>query len=290
MATSTLPRTLDVPAPSFAEVNGRRIAYDEVSPPDPKGAVVLLTGLASKRLGWRRQMGPFGQIYRTIAMDHRDSGDSYMADAPYTVADQADDVAGLLGALGVARAHVVGISMGGFIALELTLRHPEVVDHLVLTSTSAGGPTHIPAKLAIRLSLVLPRPPWIEAGRLAKRSYRAILAPGYARAHPDVMEQIAATARYRPQSAAAYRRQLNACLTHNASARPGEIHAPTLVIHGTQDPLVPIGNGRYLAAHIPGARRIEYERTGHVPIIERAEEYNRDVLAFLGGQATGPTA
>ena len=88
VATSTL-RARSTCRPSFAEVNGRRIAYDEVSPPDPKGAVVLLTGLASKRLGWRSQMGPFGQIYRTIAMDHRDSGDSYMADAPYAVADQA---------------------------------------------------------------------------------------------------------------------------------------------------------------------------------------------------------
>jgi 3-oxoadipate enol-lactonase len=283
MPASALPRTLDVPAPSFAEVNGHRIAYDEVAPPDPQGTVILLTGLASKRLGWRMQMVPFGQVYRTIAPDHRDSGDSYAADAPYTVADQADDVAGLMQTLGIARAHVVGISMGGFVALELTLRHPDLVDHLVLTSTSAGGPTHVPAKLRIRLALILPRPPWAEAGRLAKRSYRAILAPGYARAHPEVMEQIAATARYRPQSAAMYRRQLNACLAHNASARLGKITAPTLVIHGTQDPLVPVGNGRYLAAHIPGARLIEYERTGHVPIIERADEYNRDVLAFLGG-------
>src|SRR5258707_8643652 len=129
MAVQVAP--LVVAPPSFVEVNGHRIAYDEVAPPNPKGTVLLLTGLASKRLGWQMQLQPFGQMYRTIAMDHRDSGDSFYADAPYMTADQAEDVAGLMKALGVTRAHVVGISMGGFIALELTLRHPELVDRLV---------------------------------------------------------------------------------------------------------------------------------------------------------------
>jgi pimeloyl-ACP methyl ester carboxylesterase len=284
MAVQVAP--LVVAPPSFVEVNGHRIAYDEVAPPNPKGTVLLLTGLASKRLGWRMQMQPFGQVYRTIAMDHRDSGDSFYAEAPYMTADQAEDVAGLMRALGVTRAHVVGISMGGFIALELALRHPELVDRLVLTSTSAGGPTHVPAGFWMRLALRLPRSRRGDIGKLAKRSYRAIMAPGYARTHPEVIEIIAEIARYRPQTPAGYGRQLHTCLTHNASSRLDAIHAPTLVIHGTQDPLVPVGNGRYLASHIPGARLILYERTGHVPIVERPEDYNRDVLAFLGEGST----
>jgi 3-oxoadipate enol-lactonase len=284
MAVQVAP--LVVAPPCFVEVNGHRLAYDEVAPPNPKGTVLLLTGLASKRLGWQMQLQPFGQMYRTIALDHRDSGDSFYADTPYMTADQAEDVAGLMSALGITQAHVVGISMGGFIALELTLRHPELVDRLVLTSTSAGGPTHVPAGFWMRLGLMLPRSRRGDIGKLAKRSYRAIMAPGYARTHPEVMETIAEIARYRPQTPAGYRRQLHTCLTHNASARLDGIHAPTLVIHGTQDPLVPVGNGRYLASHIPGARLILYERTGHVPIIERAEDYNRDVLSFLGEGST----
>jgi pimeloyl-ACP methyl ester carboxylesterase len=133
----------------------------------------------------------------------------------------------------------------------------------------------------MRLSLRLPRPRWGDRGKFAQLTYKAILAPGYARTHPEVMEAIATAARYRPQSPAAYRRQLHACQGHDAASRLGAIRAPTLVVHGDVDPLVRMANGRYLAAHIPGARLIIYERTGHVPIIERVDDFNRDVLAFL---------
>src|SRR5260370_16413952 len=111
MAVQVAP--LVVAPPSFVEVNGHRIAYDEAAPPNPKGTVLLLTGLASKRLGWQMQLQPFGQVYRTIAMDHRDSGDSFYADTPYMTADQAEDVAGLLSALGITPTPVVRPSLCG---------------------------------------------------------------------------------------------------------------------------------------------------------------------------------
>lgn len=276
---------MQVPPPSFVAVNGRKIAYDEVAPESPAGTVLLISGLGAKRLGWYKQLAVFGTKYRTIALDNRDIGDSDLADAPYRTGDQADDAAALLRALGVERAAVVGISMGGFIALELALRHPDLVEKLVLTSTSAGGKTHMQPGWRMRLMLGMPRylPRWLrpDAGTVAKRSYAAIMAPGYCAAHPDEWEHIGAVALYRPQPAAAYLRQLGACLTHNAGDRLGQIAVPTLVIHGTVDPLVPPANGEYLAAHIPGARLIRYPATGHVPIIERADDYNRDVLAFL---------
>lgn len=278
---------MQVPTPSYVAVNGRKIAYDVVAPASPAGTVLLISGLAAKRLGWYKQLPVFGARYRTIAMDNRDIGDSDLVEAPYRTADQTDDAATLLRALGVERAAVVGISMGGFIALELALRHPELVSNLVLTSTSAGGSTHVQPGWRMRMMLGMPRfvPRWLrpEPGTVAKRTYAAIMAPGYCAAHPDEWEHIAQVARYRPQPAAAYLRQLNACLTHDASARLGTITAPTLVIHGAVDPLVPPANGEYLAAHVPGARLIRYPATGHVPIIERADEYNRDVLAFLDG-------
>ena len=106
---------MQVKTPSKVLIDGRALAYDEVSPPDPKGTILLLTGLAAKRLGWYKQLEVFGQTYRTIALDHRDTGDSDLASGSYTTADQADDAAAVLQALGVERASVVGISMGGFI-------------------------------------------------------------------------------------------------------------------------------------------------------------------------------
>ncbi|HLY32728.1 MAG TPA: alpha/beta fold hydrolase [Ktedonobacterales bacterium] len=272
--------TLQVATPSFVTVNGHRLAYDEVSPPNPRGTILLLTGLAAKRLGWYKQMPVFGQFYRTIAIDHRDVGDSDETPVPYTIADQADDAAVLLGALGVSRAYVIGISMGGFIALRLTIQRPDLVEKLVLTSTSAGGATHVNPSQEILAMLVQPRE-GVEIGELAKRTYARIMAPGYCESHPDDWERVAENARYRPQSVEAYGRQLQACLGHDVASRLGEIHVPTLVIHGDHDPLVPYPNGQYLAAHISGARMITYFDVGHIPIVERADEYNRQVLAFL---------
>jgi pimeloyl-ACP methyl ester carboxylesterase len=267
--------------PSYVVVNRRKLAYEEVSPEAPEGTILLITGLASKRQGWRKQVSAFGQRYRTIIFDNRDIGDSDLATEPYLTADQADDTAGLLRALGVNRAYIVGISMGGFIALELALRHPELVEKLVLTSTSAGGRTHVPPHWLVTLMLLMPRFGKQDPGAIAKRVYARLMAPGYCAAHPDEWEDIAELARHRPQPAVAYRRQLEACQRHDVAGRLAEISVPTLVIHGMVDPLVRTANGKYLAEHIPGARLILYPDTGHIPIVERAEDYNRDVLAFL---------
>jgi pimeloyl-ACP methyl ester carboxylesterase len=271
---------LEVPPPSFVTVHGRRLAYDEVSPSHPRGTVLLLTGLGSKRLGWYKQLPVFGQVYRTIALDHRDTGDSDLATDPYTTADQADDAAAVLQALGVASASIVGLSMGGFIALELALRHPELVQELVLTGTHAGGPTHV-APGPEMIALLMQDRTGVEIGEFFRRVYTQLMAPGYAESHPKEMERIAENARYRPQPPEAYRRQLQTTLTHNASGQLDQIRVPTLVVHGEVDPLVPVANGRYLAEHIPGAQLICYPDTGHISIVERADDYNRDVLAFL---------
>ncbi|MEO7000478.1 MAG: alpha/beta fold hydrolase [Ktedonobacterales bacterium] len=278
-------QTVTFSAPSYITVNGHRIAYEEVTPPMPKGTVVLITGLASKRQGWRKQLPDFGQTYRTLVLDNRDIGDSDPVAEPYRTADQADDVAALLRERGIDSASVVGISMGGFIALELALRHPDLVEKLVLTSTSAGGRTHVQPSWNITMLLLLPRlvPPFLrpEPGAAAKRTYARIMASDYCASHPDDWESIAEIARHNPQPVAAYRRQLAACQQHDAASRLGEIHVPTLIIHGAVDPLIPPANGVYLAEHIPGARLILYPDTGHIPIVERATDYNRDVLAFL---------
>lgn len=273
---------MQVKEPSSVLVNGRKLAYDEASPANPadaKGSILLLTGLASKRLGWARQLEVFGREYRTIAMDHRDTGDSDEVAEEYAVADLADDAAALLKALGIARTHVVGISLGGFAALQFALRHPDMLDKLVLVSTSAGGSTHVPSAPEI-VALLTPAP-GMEVGARAIHTYSRIMAAEFVAAHPEELQRIAETARYRPLSAAGYMRQLRATLAHDVAEMLHHITAPTLIIHGDVDPLVPAANGAYLAAHIPGAKHIVYQGVGHIPIVERAEQFNRDVLAFL---------
>ena len=270
---------MPVKEPSFVMINGRRMAYDEVSPSQPKGTVLLLTGADSNRLTWYKQLDVFGRAFWTIAVDYRDTGDSDPVSEPYTIVDLAKDAVFVLDALGVQRAHVVGISLGGYVALQMAWRHPERVEKLVLVSTSA---TFIPPSPSMMAQMrQLQQDPHVEAGQRMQRILALISAPGYFASHPEDWDKIAEWASYRPQRAEAAMRQMQACLTYDMSGQLDQIQVPTLVVHGELDPRVALENSRFLAEHITGARLLLYPNTGHLVIIERAEEFNQDVLAFL---------
>lgn len=267
--------------PRFVTVGGRRIAYEQTGRDDAATTVLLLCGIGAKRQGWYKQLPVLGEQFRTIAIDYRDVGDSDPADGSYSIGDLADDVAGLADALGIERASLVGISMGGFIALELALRRPALVERLVLVVTSAGGATHVSTSPQI-LQLLMPgEGVAVEDGAGARRVTSAVAAPGYAERAPEEIDTFVEIALHNPMRVEAYLRQLEACRAHDVSGRLGEIAVPTLVLHGDVDPLVPLANGEVLAAGIAGARLVVYADTGHIPEVERADEFNRDLIGFL---------
>lgn len=282
-----------VKEPSFVVVEGRRIAYDDVTPTDPKGSIVLLPGAESNRLTWYKQLHVFGRVFRTIAMDYRDTGDSDPASESYTVADLADDAAGVLTALAIERAHIVGISLGGYVALQMALVHPERVAKLVLVSTSAA---YVPAGTQMQQMLTLPQQRTHDMPDEQDEEYRQesqqdnermqqllamVTAPGYFANHPDEWKRMAEWTRYRPMRQEALLHQLQACRSFNVSAQLKELQVHVLVVHGELDPRVDPEYGRFVAQQIKGARLLLYPNTGHLVPIERAEEFNRDVLAFL---------
>jgi pimeloyl-ACP methyl ester carboxylesterase len=271
---------MEFATPRLITIHGRRFAYDEVGPHEPVRTVFLLCGIGAKRQGWYKQLPVLGGRFRTLALDYRDVGDSDAASEPYGIGDLADDTAGLADALGIRQAALVGISMGGFVALELTLRRPELVEKLVLVVTSAGGPSHVSASREI-IALLMPGDEDVETGEGARRVCSAVAAPGFAGRHPEEIDTFVEIARHNPMTREAYLRQLQACRAHDVSARLVEIGVPTLVIHGEVDPLVRVQNGRLLAERIRGAELIVYADTGHIPEVERVEEFNRDLLAFL---------
>jgi pimeloyl-ACP methyl ester carboxylesterase len=133
------------------------------------------------------------------------------------------------------------------------------------------------------MRLLMPGDDEEETGVGARRVCAAVAAPGFAERHPEAIEEFVEIARHRPMSRIAYLRQLEACRAHDVSDRVERITAPTLVLHGDVDPLVPLANGVALAERIPGARLKVYPETGHIPEVERADEFNADLLAFLGG-------
>jgi pimeloyl-ACP methyl ester carboxylesterase len=273
--------TLSFAPPRYAEAGGRRLAYEEVAPADPSGTVLLLCGIGAKRQGWYRQLPVLGRHLRTLALDPRDVGDSDPADGPYGIADAAADVAGLMAALGIEQAGIAGVSMGGFVALELALARPELVERLVLIGTSAGGATHVSTSPEVMRTL-MPGAEAFETGDGARRVTSAVAGPGFAERHPEAIDEFVEIARHNPMARDAYLRQLAACRAHDVTGRLADIRAPTLVVHGDADPLVRIENGRLLAEQIPGARLVVYEGVGHIPEVECDERFNADLLAFLG--------
>jgi pimeloyl-ACP methyl ester carboxylesterase len=266
--------------PRFVRVGDRRLAYEEVSPAEPEGTVLLLCGLGAKRQGWYRQLPVLGRRFRCLALDYRDVGDSDDAAGAYGIVDVADDVFALADELGIARASLVGISMGGFIALEMALARPAFVERLVLVVTSAGGPTHVPTSPRIMRAL-MPGGETVESGEGARRVCSLVAGPGFAERHPDAIDEFVAIARHRPMHVDTYLRQLEACRAHDVASRLGEIGVPTLVIHGDTDPLVPLANGQFLAERIAGARLIVYAGVGHIPEVEVDDRFNADLIEFL---------
>ena len=269
-----------------ASANGIEIEYDTFG--DPSGApLVLINGLGAQMVGWDedfcRLLADRG--FRVIRFDNRDCGLSTWPEAPYTLDDMAADTVGLLEALDIPAAHIVGASMGGFIAQLVALNHPERV--LTLTSIMSGpnGEEHVQPTPEGRAVLLIPAPETpqqrIEVGVWAKKTLLGPEDP-FDEAYERQRIERAVERAYNP---AGFVRQLQAI-----AAAPGRLErlrslrVPTLVVHGAADVLVPVENGRNVASAIPGARLVEIEGMGH-DVPKRVWARVADEIAALAHQA-----
>jgi len=237
-------------------------------------AIVLIAGIGGSMLSWDEELCrrlAAGSRY-VIRYDHRDTGRSvtYEPAAPeYTGPDLVEDVIGILDALAVERAHVVGISMGGGIAQFVALDHPDRVASLTLISTSGGaGDADLPsvsAELGAHFASPPPEPDWSD--RAAVADYLVADARPYAAKSQPFDE-----AAWRDLAERDFDRSLNLASIGNHlqvegggrwRERLGELRMPTLVVHGTEDPLFPLEHGVALANEIPGARLLRVEQMGH---------------------------
>ncbi len=261
------------------QIGPRTLAYTEILPANPRGTVLFLSWLGGSRLGWSEVLADLGSEYRVLAPDHRDTGDSSPDAEPFLLSDLADDDAAFLNALNAAPAVVVGLSMGGMVAQHLALRHPELVRGLVLVATTPGGAGGSPATERGRAALFLPAE--LEAGERARQAMTLMTAPGFTDAHPEVLDLAEARGRQHPMGLETYKRQFRAIRAHDTAGGLADIHVPTLVIHGDSDDLIPLPDGLRLASGIPGAQLRVYPGTGHMPQLERREEFLADVRGFL---------
>lgn len=265
----------------FASANGIRLYYETAG----RGpAVILVSGLGADGHFWYQQVPALREHFQVITVDNRCAGRSEAPDDLWTLRTMADDLRGLLDVLGVTRAHIVGASMGGFIAQEFALTYPDRMDRLVLCCTSQGGPRSIPIPTDTQV---------LMAGRTGdpERDLRTFLAiqfgTNYAETHARQLDDYVAWRVAHPQPLYAYHRQLAAALAHDAEDRLPELRCPVLILHGARDRVVPAENARRLAARISAARLHVFPDAGHGVLWECAEEANRLIVQFLSAAIQG---
>lgn len=250
---------------------------DPIAPP-----LLILSGLTdyTSKCDW--QTSVLAEDHFVITFDNRGAGRSATPPPGYTVADMADDAAGILDALDITRVHVFGFSLGGMIALNLVLNHPNRVHRLILGCTTAGGRLAVQPDDKVVAAMTQP----VSTGNRRQDFFNGIrnsVSDRCMAEQPDLIDSLATIAEENPQTAAGYAGQIQAVLTHDVADRLEEITSPTLVLHGIDDRVIPLENGRLLAANIRGARFIEYPETGHLFFIEKAREVNTDIRSFLTG-------
>jgi pimeloyl-ACP methyl ester carboxylesterase len=225
--------------------------------------LLLIMGMSGTSLHWGE---PFLEALRrdfeVIVYDHRGVGASSRLEGPVTIVEMAADALGLLDALGIETAHIVGISMGGMIAQELALAHPERVRTLTLGCTYCGGPGSVlmPAAVARRLA---------EARRSGDRE-RVMRTAWETNVSAALVDDADAYAEYlaighrRVVAVPVIMAQTQAIFEHDTSERLAGLTMPVLVIHGTADEVLPVQNGRVVASRIPGSRLEIFEGAGHL--------------------------
>ena len=235
-------------------------------------------GLGLPGDAWWRTVPVLARALRVVTFDNRGCGRSERPAGRSTLAGMAADAVSVLDAAGIARAHVYGISMGGMIAQELALRYPDRVDALVLGATSAGGAAATPPDARRWPSSgAAPRSPTRRAaGRPCRTCTASARAARAARASART-SRAGGAYRFDPVG---YGAQLAAATGHDAAARLGDITAPTLVVHGAEDRMVPPANGRALAAAIAGARLLELDDAAHLYTTDEPAA-DEAVLEFL---------
>jgi len=266
----------------YTDAPGFRMYYEDHGSGFP---LLLINGLGSDHLEWLHQLPAFESRFRCIVFDNRGTGMTGVPSGPYTTAQMADDAASLVGALGVTRSHVLGVSLGGMIAQEVALRHPGLVEGLVLGCTGPGG------ELSVR-----PSPDAMAAFALAKgedpeaelrRMLPFLYTGACIRERPEEIEGFVRRRLAHPTPPEGYLGQLSAAVSHDASSRLERIRARTLVITGDADRLVNWENSLRLAGRIPGATLVVLPGAPHRLFAETADAFNREVLRFLKTEEQG---
>ena len=277
-----------MPVVKVGDIN---IAYTERGKGD---AVVLIMGLGANKESWFMNIPALSKYFRVIAFDSRGVGKVDRSGEAYTMDRMAKDTIGLLDALHIEQAHIVGVSLGSMIAQEVAIGFPQRVNKLILAATTPGMSDAAnkdmwdkeTAEMRRNTGLgedfnerIMNDPASLNVVKIMVR----ITAYAFNRIVFKIPMVLGARYYFGKVGPSGVLDQLRAVSKHNTIDRLDQIKAPTLVMAGTDDNLVPIEFSRIVAQHIPGARFLEIERGSHSFFMERSRRFNREVIEFLRG-------
>ena len=263
-----------------ASNRGVRLAYELEGDGPP---LLLIHGLAYCRDGWGPAAALLAERFTVVRFDNRGIGDSDAPKGPYSVRMLCGDALAVLDDAGIARASIVGVSLGGLVAQTVATTAPERVERLVLVGSTPGGfRSHgIPAP-SLKL---LTEAPALEHEELLRRAVVNALSERTLATRPELVDEIMAYRRRRAPHLGSWLSQAAAGAWFGLVGRRDAISAPTLVLHGADDRVMDPRNGELLARGIPGATLRLFENAGHLLFWEEPAEFAAAVTAFCGAAA-----
>ena len=260
-----------------AKVNDITINYEIQGSGEP---LVLIPYLTADNACYAFQVADYSKHFTCIALDPRGAGESDTPDGAYSTELFADDVAALMAAIGVEKAHVSGLSLGGAVGLWLASKHPERVKTLSLHSCWPKSDPFLKAVVAGWQTIAR------SLGSVQEMIIQGIFpfcfTPELYAAKPDYIEQLAAFVRSRPkQPVDAFLRQSDAVIAHDALSQLSKIKAPTQITFGRQDIVTSTRFVEPFRTGIKNSELVIFEMCAHAPIYENVSKFNEDTLAFL---------
>jgi 3-oxoadipate enol-lactonase len=248
--------------------------------------LLMIMGLGGQSSSWGEPLlEGLQQHFSTIRFSNRGTGATDKPPNGFTIRQMADDAAALMEAIGLEQTHVFGISMGGMIAQELVLNHPERVQGLVLGCTTCG-PAHsvpVPAQTLAQFGQIMQLP--IE--ERIERFWEITVTPEFKLGRADFLRRILELGMATPTPMETFGFQFGAIQAMDTYDRLPQIKSPTLIIHGDRDILVPVGNAEILRERIPGSRMRIVQGTGHCFFWEEPELVVEELVGFLSGVPVG---
>ena len=267
-----------MPRTTFGDL---RIHWESYGKKEP---LILISGVSGGTWSWKESIEAWSPHFRVIVFDNIGAGRSSKPNRPYTIEEMADHAAAVLDAAGVRQAGVAGLSMGGMIAQELALRHPDRVRRIVLGCTHCGGSKRIPPNPNVIQRFANNK--GLSPEEIIDKNLELLVTPQFLRSGSGALKRYKERLLKAPlQPNYALKRQLEAIGGFDACERIGNIQVPNLILTAERDMLVPPENGRLLSIHIPDAVEKSFAGAGHLIYLECAQDFHETVMKFFRNKA-----